>query len=171
MRKSKAPRNSPEKWTFLSLAFYNAPSLDTVDGCSYMAGHEDAGVMTGHIETNTPKFVPPRWDHRCLTLLKRGCANSVVGFELAEGRTHFGTETSTINFAFHPHSPFPKGQQIGRRCLEVVVFKGGRVLKRVLVRDIWNLESDTNGVGRDESNRILAGFYLLGPWQCTLQNT
>ena len=29
--------------------------------CSNMAGHEDAGVMTGHIGTNTPKFVPPRW--------------------------------------------------------------------------------------------------------------
>ena len=37
--------------------------------CSYMAGHEDAGVVTGHIGTNTPKFVPPRWD-------ERGCANS-----------------------------------------------------------------------------------------------
>ena len=31
LRKSKTPRNSPEKWTFLSLAFYNAPSLHTVD--------------------------------------------------------------------------------------------------------------------------------------------
>ena len=30
LRKSKAPRKSPEKWTFLSLAFYNAPSLPTV---------------------------------------------------------------------------------------------------------------------------------------------
>ena len=29
--------------------------------CSYMAVHEDAGVVTGHIGTNTPKFVPPRW--------------------------------------------------------------------------------------------------------------
>ena len=29
--------------------------------CSYMAGHADAGLMTGHIGTNTPKFVPPRW--------------------------------------------------------------------------------------------------------------
>ena len=29
--------------------------------CSYMASHEDAGVVTGHIGTNTPKFVPPRW--------------------------------------------------------------------------------------------------------------
>ena len=28
--------------------------------CSYMAGHEDIGVVTGHIGTNTPKFVPPR---------------------------------------------------------------------------------------------------------------
>ena len=31
LRKSKATRKSPEKWTFLSLAFYNAPSLTTVD--------------------------------------------------------------------------------------------------------------------------------------------
>ena len=29
--------------------------------CSYIAGHEDAGVVTSHIGTNTPKFVPPRW--------------------------------------------------------------------------------------------------------------
>ena len=29
--------------------------------CSYMVGHEDAGVVTDHIGTNTPKFVPPRW--------------------------------------------------------------------------------------------------------------
>ena len=26
LRKSKTPRKSPEKWTFLSLSFYNAPS-------------------------------------------------------------------------------------------------------------------------------------------------
>ena len=30
LRKSKKPRKSPEKWTFLSLAFYNAPSLHIV---------------------------------------------------------------------------------------------------------------------------------------------
>ena len=30
LRKSKTPRKSPGKWTFLSLAFYNATSLDTV---------------------------------------------------------------------------------------------------------------------------------------------
>ena len=28
--------------------------------CSYMASHEDAGVMTGQIGTNTSKFVHPR---------------------------------------------------------------------------------------------------------------
>ena len=28
--------------------------------CSCMAGHEDAGVVTGHMGTNTPKFVAPR---------------------------------------------------------------------------------------------------------------
>ena len=31
LRKSKPPRKSPAKWTFLSLAFYNAPSLHTVN--------------------------------------------------------------------------------------------------------------------------------------------
>ena len=34
LRKAKAPRKSPEKWTFLSLAFYNAPSLHIVDHSS-----------------------------------------------------------------------------------------------------------------------------------------
>ena len=29
--------------------------------CSYRAGDEDAGVVTGHVRTNTPKFLPPRW--------------------------------------------------------------------------------------------------------------
>ena len=30
--------------------------------CLFLYGrHEDAGVVTGHIGTNTPKFVPPRW--------------------------------------------------------------------------------------------------------------
>ena len=31
LRKSKTPRKSSEKWTFLTLAFYSAPSLHTVD--------------------------------------------------------------------------------------------------------------------------------------------
>ena len=40
------------------------------------AGHEDPGVMTGHIGTNTPKFVLLAGEDGRLTLLKRGCANS-----------------------------------------------------------------------------------------------
>ena len=47
-----------------------------------MAGHEDGVVMTSHIGTNTPKFVPPRWGRPPFDLFKRGCANSVVGLEL-----------------------------------------------------------------------------------------
>ena len=31
LRKAKTSRKSPGKWTFLSLAFYNAPSLHTVE--------------------------------------------------------------------------------------------------------------------------------------------
>ena len=43
--------------------------------------------MTGHIGTNArPNLYPPAGDDRRLTLLKRGCANSVVGLELAEGK-------------------------------------------------------------------------------------
>ena len=46
--------------------------------CSYMAGHEVAGEMTGHIGTNPPKFVPPRWgrppcDPTQTGLCKFGC--------------------------------------------------------------------------------------------------
>ena len=46
--------------------------------CSYMAGHEDVGVMTGQRGTNTPKFVPPRWgrppfDPTQTGLCKFGC--------------------------------------------------------------------------------------------------
>ena len=39
LRKSKTPRRSPEKWTFLSLAFYNAPSLHTVEKRVSQTGH------------------------------------------------------------------------------------------------------------------------------------
>ena len=31
LKKSTTSRKSPEKWSFLSLAFYNAPSLHTVE--------------------------------------------------------------------------------------------------------------------------------------------
>ena len=45
--------------------------------CSYMAGHEDAGVVTGHIGTNTrPNLYPLAGDDGALTIR--------VGLELAE---------------------------------------------------------------------------------------
>ena len=55
--------------------------------CSYMASHEDAGVVTGHIGTNTrPNLYPLAGDDSALTLLKRGCANSVVALALADSQ-------------------------------------------------------------------------------------
>ena len=44
LRKSKAPRKSPEKWTFLSAsAFYNAPSLRTLSWGSEKGSGEGSG--------------------------------------------------------------------------------------------------------------------------------
>ena len=55
--------------------------------CSYMAGHYPGILMTGHIGTKThPNLYPLARDDCALTLLKRGCANSVVGVELADKR-------------------------------------------------------------------------------------
>ena len=78
-----------------------------------MAGHEDAGVVTGQKEQTHPNLCPLTGDDRALTLLKRACANSGVGLELAEGGpcgatfeslgvspkvTFFGCEKSTQSF-------------------------------------------------------------------------
>ena len=65
LRKSKTPRKSPEKWTFLGLAFYNAPSLRTANiPLTIPFGHpkgkrsekgEGVSHPIGHVETpNTP---------------------------------------------------------------------------------------------------------------------
>ena len=53
LRKSKAPRNPPEKWTFLSLAFYNAPSLHIVEIIS-AAPH----MLASYVEVGIPKSSP-----------------------------------------------------------------------------------------------------------------
>ena len=64
--------------------------------CSCMAGHEDAWAMTVHIGTNTrPNLYSLAGDDGPLTLLKRGCANSVVGLELAE--TPINTEDREVD--------------------------------------------------------------------------
>ena len=51
--------------------------------CSYMAGHYPGILLTGHIGTNKPKFVPPRWgqppfDPTQTGLCKFGCVWSSV---------------------------------------------------------------------------------------------
>ena len=54
--------------------------------CSYMAGHYPGILMTGHIWTNTPKFVPPRRGRPPFDPTQTGLCkfNSVVGLELAD---------------------------------------------------------------------------------------
>ena len=48
--------------------------------CSYMAGHYPGILMTGHIGTNTPKFVPPRWGRPRFDPTQTGlCKNSGGG--------------------------------------------------------------------------------------------
>ena len=58
--------------------------------CSYMAGHYPGILMTGHIGTNTPKFVPPRWgrppfDPTQTGLCKFGCVWSALKEEYQGG--------------------------------------------------------------------------------------
>ena len=48
--------------------------------CSYMASHENARVMTGHIGTNTPKFVPPRWGRPPFNPTQAGLSKFGCGF-------------------------------------------------------------------------------------------
>ena len=57
--------------------------------CSYMAGHEDAGVVTGQRGTNTPKFVPPRWGRPRFEPYSNGAVQIRVGLELADNLLEF----------------------------------------------------------------------------------
>ena len=58
--------------------------------------------MMGHIGTNArPNLYPLAGDDRALTLLKRGCANSVVGLELAEPRKGNGQRRKRL----YPRAP------------------------------------------------------------------
>ena len=49
-----------------------------------MAGHEDAGVVTGHIGTNTPEFVTPSLGTTARCPDSHGAVQIRVGLELAE---------------------------------------------------------------------------------------
>ena len=100
----RAPRKSPEKWTFLSLACYNAPSLDTVD-------HRKTG------------FGISLWE--CLVLIHFGPGNPETlaalpthGHQVEISHLNFlGNETSARNFSdrsfFHGR---PRGMSV-RKCL------------------------------------------------------
>ena len=54
--------------------------------CSYMAGHYPGILMTGHIGTNTPKFVPPRWGRPRVDPTQTGFVQIWVGLESANHR-------------------------------------------------------------------------------------
>ena len=49
-----------------------------------MAGHYPGILMSGQKGTNAPKFVPPHWGRPRFDPTQKGCANSVVGLELAD---------------------------------------------------------------------------------------
>ena len=66
-------------------------------GCvsSYMAGHYPGILMTGHIGTNTPKFVPPRWGRQRFDPTQTGLCK-------------FGWVWSALNLCIcwrHPYGP------------------------------------------------------------------
>ena len=49
-----------------------------------MAGHYPGILMTGHIGTNTPKFLPPRWGRPPFDPTQTGAVQIRVGLELTE---------------------------------------------------------------------------------------
>ena len=81
-----------------------------------MAGHEDAGVMTGHIGTNTPKFVPPRrgrrpFDPTQTGLCKFGWIWSSLSFQ-SRLTTSITLETfSLLTLWSPPQNPFCRAFQ------------------------------------------------------------
>ena len=70
LRKPKTPRKSPEQWTFLSLTFYNAPSLDTVNFGLTLRTLFCSGISRGRSENLRKKG-------SCSTLVPRLCSSWV----------------------------------------------------------------------------------------------
>ena len=80
--------------------------------CSYMAGHEDAGVMTGHIGTNTPKFAPcrqgrPPSDPTQTGLCKFGCVWSALKICTVWRRNRTGTGNCNVGTFCQEATPEP----------------------------------------------------------------
>ena len=78
LRKSKTPRKLPDKWTFLSLAFYNAPSLHTVNSRSELFSRrskraflENMIVFGGCVFVWRGSFVVRRQKGHFLAVLQR----------------------------------------------------------------------------------------------------
>ena len=82
LRKSKTPRELPEKWTFLSLAFYNAPNVHTVDpGKSKVA--EDKETSRKRIQRETTAQDSAR--ETCLVLLHEAHWEALEGWSPLKG--------------------------------------------------------------------------------------
>ena len=60
-----------------------------------MAGHYSGILMTGHIVTNTPKFVPPRWGRPGFDPTQTGLCKFGCGFADPKG---LGKGERTANF-------------------------------------------------------------------------
>ena len=132
--------------------------------CSYMAGHEDVGVVTGHTGTNTPKFVPPRWgrpqfDPTQTGLCKFGWVWSSLikkhslGHSEASAQKHSKGTESTPWGTFRPG---PLGTPV----------HGGRDRDKMPSRLEFcqasgQKGSAMEGVG-EKLNRVFSGFF---PWQ------
>ena len=83
--------------------------------CSYMAGHYPGILMTFHIGTNTPKFVPPRWGRLQFDPTQTGlCKFGWVWSSLTnlKGQTEPKRRFSLIFADFCRFSPFPRKQSI-----------------------------------------------------------
>ena len=97
--------------------------------CSYMAGHEDAWVVTDHTGTNTPKFVPPRWGRPPFDPTQTGLCKSVVGLELADNITAILAQTLPSNVSEpknYQHSI--EGQKLQENSAPVLVIISGNSL-------------------------------------------
>ena len=120
------------------------------------------GVVTGHIGTNTPKFVPSHWGR--LTLLRRGCTNSVMGLELAEkAHTLFQHEL----FGLHPHRPILGPQ----RQVDVPHFlnpgQGRKIGTHInfFGRIFWGQNGVPNGPFSATKNLVYCFFPALSFWK------
>ena len=79
----KTHRKSPEKWIFLSLAFYNAPSLDTVDYCP--GGRIKEVWALKEIAHKNREVGGPSREAQAVNLALAACKIPVVQFTIPKG--------------------------------------------------------------------------------------